>query len=404
MKTVDVIFPYRMSSTIGPVGTIKRIIKNHNYFKSNGFNIAVFSPSGTIIKPINESIQNKVNSSTKKINLKKKIKNLIPYSYSLSALYVYHIYIQRKFFVMKYLEKNRTPDIVVFHSLFECYHYLKLRKNNSPRVILFQHSDCIPYKMEFIYFPKLKNKKFEKWLMNKYEFLVKNINKFAFITKVGMDNFRKINTNIDYSCLALILNGIDDFNAKEKQFIENYKQIKPFKYELVVTGTISKRKGQDIIIEALSILEDDILKDIHLTIIGDGNDKEKLEILTSKRGLEEHITFLGKIDNSEVYKSLISKDIFILMSENEGLPISIIEAMRSSLAIITTKNSGMPEIVKNGYNGLLLERNSDALLNIFKNIASYNWKQMGLHSRIRFENELTFDRMKQDYLKMLIEI
>ena len=45
------------------------------------------------------------------------------------------------------------------------------------------------------------------------------------------------------------------------------------------------------------------------------------------------------------------------MSNNEGLPISIIEAMRSELPIISTKVAGIPELVSNNYNGLLIEPN-----------------------------------------------
>lgn len=52
-----------------------------------------------------------------------------------------------------------------------------------------------------------------------------------------------------------------------------------------------------------------------------------------------------------MYKHLAQADIFVLLSENEGLPISIIEAMRAGLAIISTNVSGIPELVSND-NGL----------------------------------------------------
>jgi glycosyltransferase involved in cell wall biosynthesis len=271
-------------------------------------------------------------------------------------------------------------------------------------VVLFQHSDCIPFKMEFIYFPKLKGTMFEKWLMKKYNYTVQQTDKFAFITKIGMDNFHGLHPQINLSSSKLILNGINDYNAEENGVIKNFEFSKSFKYELVVVGTVSQRKGQGIIIDALTRLDNNVLGNIHLTIIGNGPDKERLINLVDNSNIQQHVTFLGNVDNQDIFKKLLGKDIFVLMSENEGLPISIIEAMRSSLPIITTKNSGMPEIVKDGYNGVLLDRSSEQLIKILSNLESYNWDIMGRNSRRRFENDLTFDRMKKEYCDMLDSI
>ena len=104
--------------------------------------------------------------------------------------------------------------------------------------------------------------------------------------------------------------------------------------------------------------------------------------------------------NEVVYRQLAEENIYILMSQNEGLPISIIEAMRAGLPVISTKVAGIPEIVKDGYNGILLQPSTDELVPILENIEKYNWKDMGIKSRERFEKELTFDRMRKDFCDM----
>ena len=93
--------------------------------------------------------------------------------------------------------------------------------------------------------------------------------------------------------------------------------------------------------------------------------------------------------------------IFILMSSNEGLPISIIEAMRAGLPVITTNLAGMPEQVETGRNGVLIACKADALAELLGRMEEYDWEAMGQESRRRFEREFTFSLMLQQYCAML---
>ena len=88
------------------------------------------------------------------------------------------------------------------------------------------------------------------------------------------------------------------------------------------------------------------------------------------------------------------------MSQNEGLPISIIEAMRAGMPIISTRISGIPELVKEEYNGFLLNPDSRELVELLKKLPLYDWEQMGINSRKRFEKEFTFSRMEKEFCDM----
>ena len=137
-----------------------------------------------------------------------------------------------------------------------------------------------------------------------------------------------------------------------------------------------------------------------MDFVGDGGERPVLEGLVKKYGLVDNITFWGMIPNVEIYKYLAKNNIYILMSQNEGLPISIIEAMRAGLPIISTKVSGIPELVDVGYNGFLLNPDSKELAELLKKLYEYDWTQMGANSRKRFENEFTFERMEKDFCDM----
>ena len=76
------------------------------------------------------------------------------------------------------------------------------------------------------------------------------------------------------------------------------------------------------------------------------------------------MTFYGNVRNEEIHSRITDEDIFVLMSNNEGLPISIIEAMRAGLPIISTNISGIPEQVTSFYNGILIKPIVSDLVNM----------------------------------------
>ena len=137
----------------------------------------------------------------------------------------------------------------------------------------------------------------------------------------------------------------------------------------------------------------------HLTIVGGGADLEYCKELVEKNELSGNVSFTGAVPNSEVYKYLAKSDVFVLLSENEGLPISIIEALRAGLAVISTNVSGIPELVSNN-NGVLIKPDAREFADVLAT-DKLDWKQMGKNSRELFEKKYTFDRMRQDYVDMV---
>ena len=123
-------------------------------------------------------------------------------------------------------------------------------------------------------------------------------------------------------------------------------------------------------------------------------DKEKVKVdfrpFIHVEGVEAKSVRQQKIDLSQF-------TAIILTSRNEGLPISIIEAMREGLAIISTNISGIPELVENKHNGLLIDRSVEQLKEIFNNMDSYNWEDMGENSLKLFEDKFTLDRVFTEY-------
>lgn len=113
--------------------------------------------------------------------------------------------------------------------------------------------------------------------------------------------------------------------------------------EICCVGSVSKRKGQDMIVEALVKMSPVQREKVHFTIVGDGTLRGELEKLCFEKGISKYIDFIGVSNQVENY--LLRSDIFMLPSRDEGFPISILEAMRAGLPIISTNIAGIPEMV-----------------------------------------------------------
>ena len=406
MKEVDIIRPCSINAIIGPIGTLKRIIKNKDYFEGRGYKVSLFvNESIALHCPVSISDVKTIPAANKKASIKGRI-------YSKLSLWGKHVYplacwlMKNKYKATKrltdyYISLKRTPDIVEFHSDMECYQYLKNRKENTAKTVMFLHSDGIPFAMYLVYFPCLKNSRFYKKVWKQIEWTVEHVDKIVFIAQKGQDNFLKTFPYVNPSKTTVMLNGIDDLTEEQKvEVAEIRNRAYEFKYRFCCTGTINTRKGHRIIIEAMHKLEPSKQAEIHFDFLGEGPERESLEALVKNYGLDKNIRFLGSIPNVEVYKHLAEQNIYILMSMNEGLPISIIEAMRAGLPVISTKVAGIPEIVKDGYNGLLLNPSTEELIPVLEHLGDYDWGEMGIKSRERFQNELTFDRMMKDFCNM----
>ncbi len=188
--------------------------------------------------------------------------------------------------------------------------------------------------------------------------------------------------------IEVIFNGID---TEKFRPLENKEVIKPIK--LISTGRLIKRKGYEYLIEAIANM-----KEIELTLVGDGNIKTELEALAKEK--KASINFLGKKDHEEIASLLQKADVFVLPSLNEGMSNSLLEAIAVGLPAIVTDTGGSIELVKD--NGLIISKASPGELR--KAILSYvNDKNLinlhSLASRMLAE-KMSWKNTSDDYKKI----
>lgn len=389
-------------SKIGPMQTIRRIKNSHSFFEKRGYEITVFTREG--VSP--EEQERDMSSSAIYNNIKRNkwwpgvVGWLQRHTIWYAKKNQEHALMRSRQLLNSYNELNRTPDVIVFHRFHDCYIYLKSFRRNKTKVIFFEHDDGSG-DMTFYSYPKAKGTSVEKDFREKEQFVMKNIDVMACITRTTEKNLIRRYPVLEGKT-RLVINGISDITEKQK---EETKEIRAKyqhpKYRLIATGSINGRKGHREIIEALHRINSNKLPDFHVSFLGSGSEKGKIESLVNKYGLQETVSFEGIIPNLDVYKYQARCNIAILISKVEGLPLALLEGMRSGLALISTRVSGMPEIIEEGINGLLINPCVEELVDVFNNMDKYEWTTMGGESRKRFDEYYTFARMRDDYANML---
>ncbi len=121
---------------------------------------------------------------------------------------------------------------------------------------------------------------------------------------------------------------------------------------LLCVGRLVPAKGQYILLEACTLLKKEGLH-FQLTIVGDGPDKLILEKAAASGNLNGSVTFTGALGQDKVRDYYDRADLFVLASFAEGVPVVLMEAMAKEIPVISTRITGIPELIEHEKDGLL---------------------------------------------------
>lgn len=123
--------------------------------------------------------------------------------------------------------------------------------------------------------------------------------------------------------------------------------------ECLFLGTINQAKGIYDLLDVIYMHHDEFRGRMMLHVGGAGEQDRMLDII-NRYGLSDVVVYEGFVQGDHKNRLLSSANLFILPSYVEGLPISILEAMSYGVPILSTSVGGIPEIVDNGKNGILI--------------------------------------------------
>ena len=113
---------------------------------------------------------------------------------------------------------------------------------------------------------------------------------------------------------------------------------------ILTVGFLRPDKGQAVVLRALPALIREF-PDLEYRIVGDGTERQKLELLTAELGLGSHVQFLGSLPHHEAMREMAKCDIFVLVSWKEAFGVVYLEAMANGKPIIGTVGEGISEIL-----------------------------------------------------------
>lgn len=198
----------------------------------------------------------------------------------------------------------------------------------------------------------------------------------------------------------LIYNGI---NMGTESPLRPESQKKSSSFTIGSVGRLTEQKGFSDLISATAIAQKQI-PNLRLILVGEGELRESLQDGAEKLGIEDYVTFTGKVSNVKDY--LNQFDLFISSSLWEGLPTVIMEAMLAGVPVVATSIPGSIDLVTPGVNGWLASPNKpdhlaevivDALLNpehreSYRRAAAVSVKEFSL------------ERIAEKYQALYIEI
>ncbi|NIM18839.1 MAG: glycosyltransferase [Candidatus Latescibacteria bacterium] len=172
---------------------------------------------------------------------------------------------------------------------------------------------------------------------------------------------RLIGVGADRSRLVVHYIGapVENFRYVERKApSEKVKEGLPIEF-LQVSNFVEK-KGHRYTIEAFSKLFSRY-SNCNLTLAGDGPLRGEMEALCRRMNIEDRVRFVGRVTTDQAIRLMSNADIFVHHSviseagDQEGLPTVIAEAMSTGLIVVSTRHSGIPEIIDHGVDGFLVE-------------------------------------------------
>jgi colanic acid/amylovoran biosynthesis glycosyltransferase len=127
--------------------------------------------------------------------------------------------------------------------------------------------------------------------------------------------------------------------------------------QIVCVGRLVPAKGQHILLRAFSRLRAKGHA-VQLTLVGDGPDRLSLEREVLQRDLTQHVVFRGALNHDQAREQIAQADIFALASFAEGIPVALMEAMAMGLPCVSTRVAGIPELIRDHIDGLLVSPSS----------------------------------------------
>lgn len=185
---------------------------------------------------------------------------------------------------------------------------------------------------------------------------------FIFAPTQGMKDYLTEKCRVYPERIGILPTGIEEANfqvgKKEADEIREYFQAQNMPL-LITVSRMAQEKNVEFLLKSLALFKQRWGKPFRMLMIGDGPDRETYERTAVDLGLAEEIRFTGKIPNQEIAPYFAAADAFLFASRTETQGIVILEAFAGNTPVVAVEASGVRDLVKSGFNGILTEENAE---------------------------------------------
>jgi len=301
------------------------------------------------------------------------------------------------FHLLRLLQKF-CPDIVHVHahgSLLLASVLYKVLLNHSVNLIFTFHTQ--PHTVSFLKGkPARERGCFRQFL---FHYLIRHCDVTTYVSRSLMSSLSK--TGVGMAKSVIIPNGVE-VNPVSKEYVVRFKQKYDIGDEFPILCMIAKLewdwkvKGIQILIRAIRQVVK-LQQKTKLLIVGDGRYRKLLEDYVQKECLEKQVVFTGNLDNP--YIALANCDIYCHISLNEALPIAPLEAMAMGKPVVASNDMGLPEIISDGMDGLLVDSTPDSVAEAILNLSGNPnlMHQLSKNARITAATKFSWEKIAARY-------
>jgi len=182
-------------------------------------------------------------------------------------------------------------------------------------------------------------------------------------------------------------------------------KVQDSKVKIVFVGRLAKPKTPEILLEVFFTLPKLIQQKSELIFVGEGPKEFNLKQVVKKKKMGRQVKFLGGMPREKIFNVLKKSDVFVLTSDYEGLPLSILEAMACGLPVIASDVGGISEIVDSKVGYLIKKRDKKklkkALVELVENPGLI--REKGRRAREKAKRSFSLEKMLNSVLALYKE-
>lgn len=201
------------------------------------------------------------------------------------------------------------------------------------------------------------------------------------------------------SKVEVIYNGVELRRFPERSVRVYDSEPKKCGRTIICVAAFELRKGIDVLLRAFAGVRS-VHDDVRLLVVGEsGGDDDTLMELAGRLGVAPYVEWRCGVSADEVARLMMRADLFVLPSRDEGFPLALLEAGAAALPVVATRVGGVPELIVDGENGLLVDSEDSVALTAALLRALNDPTMVGAGARLRkiVAESFTWEAMYRHY-------